>query len=238
MPGTGRAMTAGLLLVVAALLVLTTTTATGPVVELRPRPPEPTAGLTPSGGGTPTATPTGPTSAGPAPRASRPPVWTLPDLRWLDALVSWLFLLALGAVAGVLAWRWPRSRVVRRRLAVGQVATQPDAGLEERLAAELAAAADHVERGGDPRRVVVECWARLEGAAAAAGTARARSETPEELVGRVLAEQSVDAAALARLTALYREARFSSHPVDEGMRADALAALAAVRRGLERAGSA
>ena len=46
-----------------------------------------------------------------------------------------------------------------------------------------------------------------------------------------------DSAAVTRLAALYREARFSDHPLDESHRAAALAALDAIHARLARHGS-
>ncbi len=73
---------------------------------------------------------------------------------------------------------------------------------------------------------------RLEQAAAAAGTPRQPGDTPGDLVGRLLAEQRVDAAVLADLAAVYREARYATHTVDERMRADARQALQRLRADL------
>src|SRR2546423_489235 len=61
---------------------------------------------------------------------------------------------------------------------------------------------------------------------------RRRHETPEEYLARVLAELDIREAAIRRLTELYQFAKFSQHPVDEAMRADALDALADVRSDL------
>jgi hypothetical protein len=82
----------------------------------------------------------------------------------------------------------------------------------------------------DPRAAVIACYARLEAALRAAGLDRRESEAPLEFLQRVLVERRVLAASAGRLTALFERARFSSHHVDERMRADALAALYEARR--------
>ncbi len=72
---------------------------------------------------------------------------------------------------------------------------------------------------GAPRNAIVECWLRLEAAVVEAGVHRDPADTSAELTERVLASHHVDPAALAHLAALYREARFSDHPMDEDDRA-------------------
>ena len=84
----------------------------------------------------------------------------------------------------------------------------------------------------DPRRAVIACWVRLEQAAAAAGTPRHRGDSPTDLVGRLLAEQQVDGRVLAALLAVYREARYATHTVDDQMRAQARSALQRLRADL------
>jgi hypothetical protein len=97
-----------------------------------------------------------------------------------------------------------------------------DAGIEE-----LA------DSGTDPRQAVIACWVRLEQAAASAGVVRATGDSPTDLVGRLLATQRVDAAALAGLADAYREARYATHPVDDRMRRRAVDAVRRLRTDLE-----
>ncbi|MEV6343510.1 DUF4129 domain-containing protein [Actinoplanes sp. NPDC051851] len=96
-----------------------------------------------------------------------------------------------------------------------------DAGLEELS-----------DTDRDPRRAVIACWVRLEEAAAAAGTPRHPGDSPTDLVGRLLAEHQVDAAVLAGLLEVYREARYATHTVDDQMRYQARTALERVRADL------
>jgi hypothetical protein len=77
--------------------------------------------------------------------------------------------------------------------------------------------------------VVVECWVRLEDAAADAGVARLPSETPSELAERVLADLDAPATAIAALLERYRTARYSHHRLDEADRVVALRALQEIR---------
>jgi hypothetical protein len=81
----------------------------------------------------------------------------------------------------------------------------------------------------DPRRAVVAAYARMERALAAHGLPRQQSEAPAEYLERTLEELSASASSASRLTRLFEWARFSDHPVEPGMKAEAIQALEAVR---------
>jgi hypothetical protein len=81
----------------------------------------------------------------------------------------------------------------------------------------------------DPRRAVIRAYARMEGALGLHGLARQPSETPLEYLARALGSLRVGRAAIERLTALFERAKFSTHEIDGSMKADALAALRALR---------
>ena len=66
----------------------------------------------------------------------------------------------------------------------------------------------------------------MEGTIAEAGAARAVAETPDELLARAAAAQLVNAAPAGRLTGLFYEARFSTHPMPSSRRDEAEQALA------------
>ena len=85
---------------------------------------------------------------------------------------------------------------------------------------------------GQPRNAIVACWMRLEGDIAAAGRPRSGAETSAEYVERIVAEASVDPCAISDLAALYREARFSDHPLGDTDRTRAVEALARVEDSL------
>ncbi|MGH8879296.1 MAG: DUF4129 domain-containing protein [Stackebrandtia sp.] len=106
-----------------------------------------------------------------------------------------------------------------------RAATQPDA---EDLREALRAGLSDIDSGGDPRKAVIACWLRLEHAAAEAGVARLESETPSDLVRRVLAASQVDDRALEELAAAYHRARYAPHEVVDTEREAARAALSAV----------
>lgn len=70
---------------------------------------------------------------------------------------------------------------------------------------------------GEPRNVVVWCWVALEDAADASGLPRDPSETAAEFTRRFLGVWDVDEALTQELAELYREARFSRHPVSRAV---------------------
>lgn len=85
---------------------------------------------------------------------------------------------------------------------------------------------------GTPRNAIVECWLRLEQAIARTGFERNPADTTEELTEHVLSQFPVDPSAIRKLAALYREARFSTHPMGDPERRAAVDALDALHAGL------
>ena len=86
---------------------------------------------------------------------------------------------------------------------------------------------------GEPRNAIVACWLQLEDDVARAGLPRRASETSAEFTVRVLASYSLDPAPVADLAALYREARFSEHPMEQADRDRALVALRQIHVSLD-----
>lgn len=118
-------------------------------------------------------------------------------------------------------------------LAAAAARRRPDAPPEEpTLADEIAQSLvdlDGLDHDPDHRRVVIRTYARMERALGRTGIPREPSETAQEFLRRALAHLGAGAAPAARLTDLFELARFSTHPVDRAMRADAAAALRTVR---------
>ncbi len=153
---------------------------------------------------------------------------------WTDTAVLVGLAVLLAVVIVLVIWALVRDQL-RRRDRRGRrrpTADAPASTADDLVAALDAGLLDLSDTDRDPRRAVIACWLRLEQAAAAAGTPRQPGDTPGDLVGRLLAEQRVDAAVLAELAAVYREARYATHTVDERMRADARQALQRLRTDL------
>ncbi|MCU1537057.1 MAG: hypothetical protein JWP82_1408 [Humibacillus sp.] len=92
-------------------------------------------------------------------------------------------------------------------------------------------------RTGSPRNAIVAAWLDLETSAGATGLPRSPAETSTEYTERVIGVWEVDRDRLADLAALYREARFSVHPLEESHRDRALADLETLHADLARVAS-
>lgn len=88
---------------------------------------------------------------------------------------------------------------------------------------------------GTSSEAVINAWLALERTAQTIGIDDDVSRTPAELVAEVLGGFNVDRGAIERLAALYREARFSEHPIGEEQREAARQALRRVREDLPAA---
>lgn len=165
-------------------------------------------------------------------RDNEPPLWV--------KLLVWTFeILVLVAMVACAAFLLTRVRHTWQRRAArpGEPDEVDFATLDEpaRLAAAItddAAAQDAVLRDGEPRNAIVAAWQRFEVQGARAGVERQPWETSSEFALRMLERVDAESSAVNRLAGLYREARFSDHEITEVHRADALAALEAIRRTL------
>ena len=161
-----------------------------------------------------------------------PPLWV--------GVLTWL-LLAAAAAGGLAVLVWLAAMVLRevraRRLREEERTAVGFTVLDEpvRVARQVAADAGEQEtllREGDPRNAIVAAWHHFEVQGERAGVARRASETSSEYGMRILDLAAADNGSVNRLAELYREARFSDHPVTEEHRARALAALADIRHSL------
>jgi hypothetical protein len=155
-----------------------------------------------------------------------------------------------GAAAGghTYRFRWEAAAIFGGLLLVGGVATYAARrrllglrplprveSLPQELCLALGESLDDLRSERDARRAVIAAYARAERVLAAQNLPRRPSETPMEYLGRVLANLRVQPDAVLELTGLFERAKFSPHEVDEAMRADAIAALVAVRDELRTA---
>lgn len=161
-------------------------------------------------------------------------VW-LPSERLFALLLLAALAVALVAVASQLRLMWRRRLDGGRDVeAVDLPADLPDEDADDVLGAALGAGLDHLG-AGSARNAIVAAWLRLEDAAESEHFARDPADTPSEFVARVLASYSLDAEAIERLAALYREARFSRHELGQEHRAEAGRCLATLLAGLRAA---
>ncbi|HEY5018007.1 MAG TPA: DUF4129 domain-containing protein [Streptosporangiaceae bacterium] len=173
---------------------------------------------------TPPPAPKGRLKAPPRPPASGG--WTL-HVPWLPILYG---LLVVALVAAVVISIWWSSRL--RRPAAPLVIE--DLGTEDlREAVESGRAA--LAEISDARAAIIACYLAMERSLADRGTSRTAADTPDELLARAVGAGTVRGPAASRLTALFYEARFSTHPVADGQRAAAGAALDELARELAAA---
>jgi hypothetical protein len=85
---------------------------------------------------------------------------------------------------------------------------------------------------GEPRNAIVECWHRFEQQAGRAGVESRTWQTTSEFVLGLLDLVGADRGAVTQLAELYREARFSDHPMTDAHRRRALESLDAIHRSL------
>ncbi|MER7847669.1 DUF4129 domain-containing protein [Kitasatospora sp. NPDC096077] len=166
-----------------------------------------------------------------------PPV-TVPEGGGVGVGAVVVGLLAVVAVAAlliglVLLLRKRRGRVPLLPAAppLAVVPARPEEAL-----AEAVASGRRALTGDDARAAVIACYAAMEGSLAESGLPRQAWESPTELLHRVLSDGRVDAAAARELTALFREARYSTHPMDDEQVRRARAALDAIAARLAEAG--
>jgi Domain of unknown function (DUF4129) len=133
-------------------------------------------------------------------------------------VVGIFFVLALGAItiALLLLFR-NEARSVRNR------------NIRRHLLEELEGGVDDLKTIDDPRAAVIACYSRMERVVELSGIEHRQSDTPFELLSRLLLERNVSETAARRLTELFEEAKFSVRPIDEDMRIEALEALLEVR---------
>ena len=89
----------------------------------------------------------------------------------------------------------------------------------------------------DARAAIIACYVAMENSLAERGAARAVADTPDELLARATETGITRGTAAARLTALFYEARFSSHPLDRSQRDAAAHALDELAAALAETGA-
>ena len=151
----------------------------------------------------------------------------LPDPEGGSTSDTWRLLLAGGLAVVAVA----TGIVATRRRVAGRDAGRATTEMTDALTVAIADL-DDLADDADNRRVVVRCYARMERAAALGGVPTEAADTPTDLVSRLVAGTDADPAACQRLRDLFEHARFSTHPVDDAMRAEAAHALRAVRAAL------
>ena len=154
------------------------------------------------------------------PGATRPPGPA--DSDFLHGAAAALAVLAVGALVAAGLW-------LRRRRRAGAARGGPPTAPSP-LAAAVAAGTAALGATADARAAIIACYAAMEATLAAAGSPRRAADTPEELLNRAETDGIIRTPAARRLTALFREARFSPHQLADAQRRAAQAALDEIGR--------
>ncbi len=167
-------------------------------------------------------------------RRGEPPGWLGLIAFLLQLLTVGVVLFLVGRAVGKLRRMWLFRRRRRRR--------RRDEEVEFEVLGTAAVVADMIEEDapqqralleeGEPRNAIVACWHRFEQQAILGGVTRRPWQTTGEFVLGVLDLVGADQGAVGRLADLYREARFSDHPMTDDHRRAALEALHTIHRSL------
>ncbi len=132
-----------------------------------------------------------------------------------------LAVVVLTLVALVVIWLQRRRRYWRPQV------TEP---VDEDTALRVAVKAGRMALGelSEPRMAIINCYLAMERSLAEAGAARVAAETPDELLARSTAAGLLHGDPPVELTALFYEARFSTHPVPQSAQDRALRAIDAI----------
>jgi Domain of unknown function (DUF4129) len=146
--------------------------------------------------------------------------------RGQTSIDPWLVLIAALAGVGlaVVAFR-------RRGATDDELFDDEDEEPSEEMALAEAVAAAEVEldsHGDDTRAAIIAAYLAMERQLVASGSTRHASDTPTDFLMRAMSASRVSRGSATRLTELFREARFSTHPMPSTARADAARALARV----------
>ena len=157
----------------------------------------------------------------PAPSAQPGPVSPADSVN-----LGWL----LVPVALTFAILTPAAVVIRRRRLKRDEATH--AGETSAFGRAVRASIAALESERDPRRAILRAYARMEQAFRDVEIVRAADETASEFLVRTTRQLPVSADAASALTERFEEVRFSTHPITEVDREQALVSLHRIEREL------
>jgi Domain of unknown function (DUF4129) len=169
---------------------------------------------------------------------------TVPSLHPPDTVsVPLLLTLLTLAIAVVVVWTVV---VLRRAGAWRRVQQLPQAQQEEPrddegdapdaavLGSAVRAGEAALTTAADPRMAIIACYEAMEAVLTEHGSARNESDTPTEFLDRAVGAGLIRSDAAGTLTDLFREARFSRHPLGERDREAAIGALARLRAEMDQ----
>lgn len=142
-----------------------------------------------------------------------------PHFQWLPLAILGSIVVGIGGSMVLLTYRRRREEEAPNamRVTVAEV-------LEETL--------EDLIREPDPRKAVIEAYARMERTLAARGFPREEHEAPGEYLERILDFVGASGHSARRITKLFERARYSEHDIDQTMKEDAIESLAGLRADL------
>ena len=174
-------------------------------------------GRSPAGNAPPPLPPTSaPASTAVAPTFAPPPN-ALPRSTKTYNLHLTPILIVIGVlvaiVVALLIRRW--LKLIDVRLGTGLITAEetPPEMEEERILADAMSAGRRALDGDDARAAIIACYAAMEESLAAVGIARGHADSPAELLSRAQAGGLLSGPGPDTLAVLFREARFSTHPM-------------------------
>jgi Domain of unknown function (DUF4129) len=183
-----------------------------------------------------------PTTPHPTPSGSPRPLGLGHNNGSLSGLIVVIILLALVAAAAIYViarfirshrWTWAGWRGAGSVMLDASAADDEEPGLLEAVSSGQSA----LRELDDARAAIIACYVAMEESLALAGTARDAADTPYALLVRAADRGLIRTSAAARLTELFYEARFSSHPMPPSRRDEARQALAELAASLAEAGA-
>jgi hypothetical protein len=154
---------------------------------------------------------------------------------WFYLLIGLGILLVLGILAFVIVYLWREFRLPHLSLRRSEPAADDDDEDEDRkLAQAVLSGRRALREGHDARAAVIACYAAMEESLSVSGVVRRVSDSPQDLLERAASGGLLTGAAAGDLTSLFREARYSTHPMDAGHRERASAALDEIAAQLDR----
>jgi Domain of unknown function (DUF4129) len=145
-------------------------------------------------------------------------------------LLGYLALALLAAAAlGAAVVLWRRfGHLLRRGTPPPPVTLTLDEDDPGQALAEAVGSGRRALHGTDVRAAVIACYAAMETSLARSGVPGRASDSPSDLLARAAADGLLTGEPPQTLAALFREARYSSHPMDAGHLDRARAALDAI----------
>ncbi len=170
-------------------------------------------------------------------KRGEPPGWLAAIAFAVEIVTVAVVLFLVGRLLRKLREAWLR-RLPRRRQAPAEDVEFEVLGSAAQVTQVMSEDADEQRSllavNGEPRNAIVECWDRFERQALRGGVDRRPWQTTAEFVLDVLDLVGADRGAVSELADLYREARFSDHPMTDEHRRRALAALDAIHASLRQ----